>query len=145
MQIGNPSPFPADALWRLCQRVSSDKLLTPAFLAPSLFYRSIAPSGPSRGRWNAAWPRFGRMDYTDSRVRLLARGAGGAYLLCTVPDKAARDCTAQPFPSALSRMPNLRGMQMGITAWALIVLLSVAFIAVVMMAALSLTRSDGGE
>jgi hypothetical protein len=34
---------------------------------------------------------------------------------------------------------------MGTTAWALIVLLSVAFIAVVMMAALSLTRGDGGE
>jgi hypothetical protein len=32
---------------------------------------------------------------------------------------------------------------MGTTAWALIVLLSVAFIAVLMMAALSLT--DGGE
>jgi hypothetical protein len=36
-------------------------------------------------------------------------------------------------------------MQMGITAWALIVLLSVAFVAVLMMATLSLTRSDSGE
>jgi hypothetical protein len=36
-------------------------------------------------------------------------------------------------------------MQMEMTAWALIVLLSVAFVAVVMMAALSLTRPEGGD
>ena len=55
-------------------------------------------------------------------------------------------CSCRPVSGkAEGRIRNFRGWQMEMTAWALIVLLSVAFIAVITMAALSLTRPDGSE
>jgi len=54
-------------------------------------------------------------------------------------------CTLRSTPEATCTDTELMRFAMGMTAWSLIVLLSVAFIAVLMMVAMSLTRGDRGE
>jgi hypothetical protein len=91
---------------------------------------------PNSGEWTTRIPNFAYL--------LEVRAAPTFYV--RVPDKAAPGSPRPALPKLLrSGHRKARGMQMGITAWALIVLLSVAFVAVLMMATLSLTRSDSGE